>query len=353
MTSEAGAERLVLVTSIPPRFGGSDEARQLARVGLSIADAIASFETNGFRVVSINRQGEAAGIKGYPSVEIVEVPPGGIYPNKYGPNFEQLLAYFGDAPGAIVNADIFMLASDVAAVIETQPDKVLFARRLDVSSSASSVIGTYNRGIDGLFFSAGALAELAADPDVGAFQLGTPYWDVIVPVIASLHREIAFVPAPFLLHEIHPARWNKVEYKALREKAVRAAIAHATRWRDSRPRADEFLRGLEGYIGGAFEPASERKIKDAAVYMNLWLAKIETKPSDTVRVDLNDPVIARFVRQIFSHTAEALTVAKWLDAREDDGELNLFQKARRFVKLALKTRKAQRRAARVRTLFRD
>lgn len=353
MTSDPDGGRLVLVTSIPPRFGGSDEARQLARVGLSIADAVASFEANGFRVVSINRQGEAAGIKGYPSVEIVEVPPGGVYPNKYGPNFEQLLAFFGDAPGAIVNADIFMLASDVAAVIAAQPDKVLLARRLDVSSEASSVIGSYNRGIDGVFFSAGALAEIAADPDVGAFQLGTPYWDALIPVVASMHREVEFVAAPFLLHEIHPARWNKVEYKALREKAVRAAIAHATRWREARPRADEFLKGLDAYLGGPFEPASERKIKDAAVYMNLWLAKIETRPSETVRVDFNDPVIARFVRQIFSHTAEALTIAKWLDAREADGETNLFQKARRFVKMMLKTRKAQRRAAKVRTLFRD
>ncbi|MCX5513625.1 hypothetical protein C3941_14225 [Kaistia algarum] len=347
------SDTIVLVTSIPPRFGGDDEARQLSRVGLTIADAVQSFEANGFRVVSINREGEAAGIKGYPTVEIREVPPGGVYPNKYGPNFEPLFAYFGDAPGAIVNADIFMLRCDAASVILNQPGKVLLARRLDVSSSGSSVIGSYNRGIDGLFFSAGALAELAADPDVCAFQLGTPYWDVLIPVVASLHREVEFVPAPFLLHEIHPARWNKVEYQGLREKAVFAAIAHATRWRASRPRADAFLKGLEGYLGGPFQPASERSIKDAAVYMSLWLTKIETKPSDAVKVDLNDPVIARFVRQIFSHTAEALTIAKWLDAREDDSELPLFQKVRRFVKMMLKTRKTQRRAARVRALFPD
>ena len=345
------SEPLVLVTSIPPRFGGDDEARQLARVGLTIADAVASFEANGFRVVSVNREGEAAGIKGYPSVEIREVPPGGVYPNKYGPNFEQLLATFGDAPGAIVNADICMLRSDVAAVIASRPDTVLFARRLDVASSAASVIGTYNRGIDGVFFSAGALAEVAADPEVGAFQLGTPYWDALIPVIASLHREVEFVAAPFLLHEIHPARWNKEEYQALRERCVRTAIAHASRWRDRRPRADAFLKGLEAFIGGPLEPATERKIKDAAVFMNLWLAKIEATPSRLVAVDFNDPKIAGFIGQIFAHTAEALSVAKWLDAREDDGEVSLFQKVRRFVRLMLRTRKAQRKAARVKKLF--
>lgn len=353
MRDEASDDRVLLVTSIPPRFGGTDEARQLARVGLTMADAVASFAANGFRVVSINRDGEAAGIQGYPAVAIREVPPGGIFPNKYGPNFGQLLATFGAGPGAIVNADIFMLGSDVARVLAERPGTVLFGRRLDVSTSGSSVIGTYNRGIDGLFFSAGAMAEVVSDPEVGAFQIGAPYWDVIIPIAASMHRDIEFIPAPFLLHEVHPARWNKAEYKILREKAVRAAVGHATRWQAERPNAAAFLKGLRSWLGGEPDFSSERSLKSAALYMNLWLGQFETKPSEAVRVDLNDPVIARFVRQIFSHTAEALTVAKWLDARDDDGELNFFQKTRRFVRLTLKSRKAQRRAARVRALFSD
>ena len=353
MPSEADPPQMLLVTSIPPRFGGADEARQLSRVGLTMADAMASFEASGFRVVSVNRAGEAAGIQGFPSVEIREVPPGGLFPNKYGPNFARLFAQFGDAPGAIVNADIVLLPSNVGAVIATRPGTVLFARRLDVSTAASSVIGTYHRGIDGIFFAGGALAEVAADADVGAFQVGAPYWDVIIPVVASLHRPIEFVPAPFLLHEIHPARWNKADYKRLREAAVRTALAHAERWRADRPRADAFLRGLESYVGGKVDFASDRSIKAAAVYMNLWLGQFDSRPSDTVAVDFNAPVAARFVRQIFSHSAEALSVAKWLDARLDEGEPNFFMKLRRVARLMLKTRKAQRRAARVRALFPD
>lgn len=353
MAQEDETGTLLLVTSIPPRFGDADEARQLARVGLTIADAVGSFEASGFRVVSVNREGEAAGIQGFPSVEIREVPPGGLFPNKYGPDFARFFAQFGAAPGAIVNADIYLLPSDVAKVIAGTEGKVLFARRLDVSSSAASVIGTYNRGVDGIFFSAGALAEVMADAEVGAFQVGAPYWDVIIPVVASLHRRIEFIPAPFLLHEIHPARWNKADYKRLREKAVRTAIAHATRWQAERPNAAAFLKGLEAYLGGGVDFSSERSIKSAALYMNLWLGQFELEPSTTVRVDLNAPVVARFVRQIFSHTAEALAIAKWLDAREEDGEIGFLAKIRRFVRMMLKTRKAQRRAARVRALFTD
>lgn len=342
---------LMLCTSIPPRFGGEDEARQLARVGLSIADAVASFEAAGFHVVSVNREGEAAGIRGFPTVEIREVPPGGLFPGKYGPNFGQILAEFGDEPGAVVNADIYMVKSDVASVLRTRPGTVLIARRLDVATAAAGVIGTYNRGIDGIFFSGGALAEIASDPDLGAFQMGAPYWDILLPTAASLHHPVGFIPAPFLLHEIHPARWNSTDYKMLRERAVTVMIAHARRYRAVRPGAAAFLAGLEGFLGGPFEPVTEKKIKDSAVYMNLWLAKIEANASRIVTVDYNDPTINRFIGQLFGHTAEALSIAKWLDAREDDGTQSLFAKIHRFIKLILRTRRAQKKVARVRKLF--
>lgn len=342
---------LLLVTSIPPRFGGEDERRQLSRAGLTIADAVASFEAAGFRVVSVNREGEKAGIHGYPTVEIIEVPPGGLFPNKYGPSFGQILATFGDGPGAVVNADIYMVKSDVAKVLRERPGTVLIARRLDVATQAKGVVGTYNRGIDGIFFSGGALAELAADPDLGAFQMGAPYWDILLPTAASLHHPVAFVPAPFLLHEIHPARWNSADYKMLRERAVNVIVAHARRYKDVRPQAAAFLAGLEGFLGGPFEPLTEKKIKDSAVFMNLWLAKIEQTPSRIVAVDYNDPTINRFISQLFGHTAEALSIANWLDAREDDGKESLFAKIHRFVKLMLRTRRAQKKVARVKKLF--
>lgn len=348
--SETG-DRLMLATSIPPRFGGADEARQLSRTGLTIADAIASFEAAGFDVVSVNRAGEKAGIHGYPSVEIREVPPGGIFPNKYGPNFGQILATFGDAPGAIVNADIYMVNSDVARVLRERPGTVLAARRLDVASAAAGVVGTYSRGIDGIFFSGGALAELAADPEIGAFQIGAPYWDILLPTAASLHHPLAFVPAPFLLHEIHPARWNDADYRLLRERAVKAMIAHARRYQAIRPQAAAFLAGLEDFIGGPFEPASERKIKDSAVFMNLWLAKLDQTPNRIVAVDYNDPTINRFIAQLFGHTAEALSIARWLDARDNEGAPSLLAKLHRFIKLMLRTRRAQKKVARVKKIF--
>ncbi|SHF78472.1 hypothetical protein SAMN02745157_2997 [Kaistia soli DSM 19436] len=346
-----GATEMLLCTSIPPRFGGEDEARQLSRAGLTIADAIASFEAASFRVVSVNRQGEAAGIRGFPTVEIREVPPGGLFPNKYGPNFGQIFEQFSDDPGAIVNADIYMVKSDIASVLATRPGTVLIARRLDVATAATGVVGTYNRGIDGIFFSGGALAELAADPDVGAFQMGAPYWDILLPTVASLHHSVEFVAAPFLLHEVHPARWNSADYKMLRERAVNVMVAHARRYQATRPRAAAFLAGLEAFLGGPFEPLTERKIKDSAVFMNLWLAKIEQSPSRLVAVDYNDPTINRFISQLFSHTAEALSIANWLDAREDDGQQSLFGKVHRFVKLILRTRRAQKKVERVRKVF--
>lgn len=343
--------RPILITSIPPRRGDADEARQMNRAGVSMAGAVASFEANGFRVVSVNREGEAAGISGFPTVEIREVPPGGVYPHKYGPNFGQILAEFGDEAGAIVNADIYMAKSNIAAVVREQAGIVLIARRLDVSASARGVVGTYDRGVDGVFFSAGAMAEVAADPDVGAFQMGAPFWDILLPTVASFHCPLGFIAPPFILHEIHPARFNKEEYKELRLRAVNAVVGHARRYRDSRPRAAAYLQGLEDYLGGPFDPSNYRKVKESARYMGFWLARIEAAPTDLVTVDFNDPAIARFISQLFGHTAEALTVAKWLDDREDQGGQSVVGKIHRFAKLILRTRRAQRRVARIRHFF--
>lgn len=299
-----------IVTSIPPRVFGEDDAKQ------STATVVASFERSGFDVVSLGRPGEPSGSDHFPTVQFREASARGVIPNRYGPSFGDLLAVIGDESiGAVVNADIYLAKSNILDVLSSSSDVVFVARRLDVEHLGGAVVGVYQRGIDGIFFSRNTVSEIRDDAELACFQLGAPYWDVVLPVAASFHHQIRFIPAPFLSHPIHEAKWNEEDYRQLRARAVKAIVNHAEKHRHRSGHADAFLKGVERHLE-AMRPSSPlRREKQIAEYMGYWLGRYEAEVAD-LEMDLSDPVIRASAQRLFAHSAEGLSLARLLDSRE-------------------------------------
>jgi len=329
-----------IVTSIPPGVFGVSEAKQ------NTAAAIASFERSGFRVVSLGRPGEPSGSAHFPTVQFQEASGRGVIPNRYGPSFGDLLGALGDEDvGAVVNADIYMAQSNILDVLDASSDTVLVARRVDVERLGGAVIGVYQRGIDGIFFSRNTASEIRDDAELASFQLGAPYWDVVLPVAASFHHRLRFLPAPFLSHPIHEAKWNEADYRLLRTQAVKAIVNHAERHRHRRANADAFLKGLERYLEAAKPNSPLRREKRIAEYLGHWLGRYEASTVDELEMDLSDPVMRTSAQNLFAYSAEGLSLARLLDTQELSLPLVArvaFRAFRRSFRARKRTRQIQR-----------
>ncbi|MET4632222.1 hypothetical protein [Kaistia defluvii] len=301
----------LLVTSIPPSACKAGVAK------LTTTTAIASFERSGFRVLSLGRPGEKAGLGHFPTVGFREASSPGMFSLRYGPAFGDLLsAIGGEDIGAVVNADIYMVQSNILDVLDTASNTILVARRVDVEHLGGEVIGVYRRGIDGIFFSRNTVSEIREDADLACFQLGAPYWDVVLPVAASFHHRLRFIPAPFLCHPIHEAKWNEADYRLLRTQAVKAIISHAEKYRHRSQNADAFLTGLERRLRVTKPRSALRREKQIAEYMGHWLSQFETPAVPELEVDLSDPVIRSSAQHLFAHSVEGLSLARLLDSPE-------------------------------------
>ena len=329
MRSEA-----LIVTSIPPRVFGASDAKH------STTTAVASFEQSGFRVVSLGRPGEPSGSDHFPTVQFREASARGVIPNRYGPSFGDLLEVVGDqGVGAIVNADIYLAKSNIVDVLKASSDVVFVARRVDVEQLGGTVIGVYQRGIDGIFFSRNTSSEIRDDPELACFQLGAPYWDVVLPTAASFHHQLRFLPAPLLSHPIHEAKWNDEDYRQLRSQAVKAIVNHAERHRHRSGKADAFLKGLERHLDATRPNSPLRREKQIAEYMGYWLGSYEAEGVE-LELDLSDPVMRASAQRLFAYSAEGLSLARLLDTRD----LSLPVVAKLAFRAFRKSFKARRRA---------
>jgi hypothetical protein len=323
-----------IVTSIPPRSIEARDARE------SAATVVAAFERSGFRVVSLGRPGEASGSDHFPTVQFREAPSQGIFPGRYGPSFGDLLEVFREeGVGAVVNADIYLAKSNMLDVLHASPGVVFVARRLDVERLGGAVVGVYPRGIDGMFFSRGTASEIRDDADLACFQLGAPYWDVVLPLAASFHHKLRFLPAPLLSHPVHEAKWNEDDYRVLRARAVEAIVNHAEKFRHRSGNADAFLKGLARHLEVTKPNSPLRREKRTAEYMGYWLGQYETEVAE-LEMDLSDPVIRASAQSLLAHSAEALSLARMLDARE----LSPLALAKHAFRAFRRSFKARRRA---------
>jgi hypothetical protein len=272
--------------------------------GLSLLfNALGSFKANGFDVISVNRPTEIESLKPvFTSTQFVAAEDEGhaIFPKRYGPSIRSVLgACAGYDACAIVNADIFMLGSDITEVMGSNPGIFFAAHRLDVDQIGGDVVGVYRRGVDAVFFDLDRFAALAEDADLGRFQLGAPFWDIVVPILASFHGTLSFIDPPFILHQVHQARWSHADYDLLREAAIRTAVKHAELHSTRSARARVFLQLFDKFVGSNWNVLDRRSIRNAMMIFDLWIAKIEGDSCHRLRVDI-DGALSNFAQQRLS-----------------------------------------------------
>ena len=280
----------MLVTSIPPPhlFDG--------RLESLLPETLRSFDKNGFSTISVNWPAEIDLLEpSFPGIAFVAADRSrAIFPERYGPSIGSVLgACAGHDACAIVNADIYMLESDIVDVVNRNPGTFFVAHRLDVDRIRGDIVGVYRRGTDAVFFNPERFAALAEDPDLGRFQLGAPFWDIVIPIVASFHGVVSFIDPPFILHPVHRARWSHADYDTLREAAIKTVIGHAQLHADRSDQARLFLQLIDRHVGRKRDVLNRRSIRNAKMIFNLWIAKVERANAQAIRVkidgELNHP----------------------------------------------------------------
>jgi hypothetical protein len=209
-----------------------------------------------------------------------------------------------------------MTRSNLRQFLATNPGTILVARRIDISDNGE-IVGLYRRGIDGIFFTPGTIEALRADPMVGQFQLGAPYWDIVLPVIASFHHRLQFVASPLLCHELHPPQWDEADYRRLRTHAVAAVVENAKRHRLASPMANEFLVGLDRHLSARRPRRVVSVEKCTAEYMGLYLSHLERTSSVSLHVNLNDAYLRPGLDRLLAISPNGLELSRLVDSIEE------------------------------------
>lgn len=277
----------VAITSIAP---GNDALRG------AISLAVDSWRANGFAPLSINFDDEVSALaRVYPAMPVKRCSRAeGVFENRYGPSLGALFDNFeADRLVCIINSDIYMMNSNISHIIEGDPQCFIASRRLDISYFGGENLGEYSRGVDAVIFNPSVFSAVLQDERVRSLQLGAPFWDIVLPTIASFHGPVRFVKPPFLLHAIHPASWNAKDYEIIRKVGIKAVLMHARRHAAASLNARKFLYIVERTAGPLERLERPRQYRAIARVVNAWLLKLEaTDPLDP-GADMNDPVFRR------------------------------------------------------------
>lgn len=299
----------VVVTSIPPRAIAAPHGEDAERV----FSALRSFAANGYDIVSVRRQAEPEPCLGELSIRHFAGTDEGFFARRYGPSFRDIFRYARNGPvDAILNSDVFMVPCDAKNVMLTQERTIVAARRIDVDRLGGEFEGTYSQGIDGLFISPDIDLSQFETEHFAAFQLGAPFWDIVIPLVLSFHFNLAFATPPVLLHANHPQHWRQEDYKELRRHAVEITVCYAKRIRNESRRASQFLRGLEVYCPDIGNSLSDKQVKRAATYMAAFLGNIEAKNGADLNADLNHPFMRACVASAFGSERDHVNAARSL-----------------------------------------
>jgi hypothetical protein len=271
-----------MMTSVPPF---SDE-----RLATVVPQVLASFAANGFSPISVNWAHEIAAVENLaPQARVVpaatDVAP--LFAGRYGPTLAALFDAAGDSRTiGICNADVLMLTSDIRHRLEREPGTFFTAHRLDIDTLGGSIVGVYRRGIDAVFFNRDRFKPLFDDSRLLSLQLGAPFWDLALPIVASFHGPVAFIDPPFLVHTLHDAHWNADHVAAGARPALAAIVEHAERCAHRRPRARYFLDLVDKHVGRDIAGLTPHRVNKALAILNMWMAKLERTRATRLNVTM-------------------------------------------------------------------
>ena len=226
---------IVCVTSVPPKI-----RRPLANgndVGLEYLQAcLQTWLKTGAELTTLNRPSEVPRLPPVPA-EISRVrieEDTALYKNCYGPSLGAMAdAGKGNDIVGIFNADTYLFNSAALKnMLQTEAkDTLIFARRIDVETFGGALRNLNKTGVDAIFFDREHFMPMFSDPDVGIFQMGVPWWDVLVPTVASFYGYVACIDEPFVAHMDHLQAWETNEYRRV------GLLARDTMLRQARKRA--------------------------------------------------------------------------------------------------------------------
>ena len=214
---------MLLYTSIPPRFSRkSQDGEENGAEYLSAC--VNSWRENGFEPISINRPDE---VKAIAELGLLEVRAASmaeaIWPNRYGPSLGCLFdALPRDDKIAIINADIFMLRSNLSGLLRKADDRtIVAARRSDVGHLGAPVCETFELGFDLFCFNPADVPKVVSNPSVRRFQMGVPWWDYVFPLSCMSTISLQVLREPTIAHQLHADRWDVASWKELGIEAAR------------------------------------------------------------------------------------------------------------------------------------
>lgn len=192
-------------TSIPPRY--ADPAR------LEYLKACVQSWTNcGFQAFSLNRQEEVETVTQLGLMDVIPVETSEAwYPARYGPCFGNIFDIAGnDEPVAVINADIYMLGGpDLSRTLaDICSGGFTVARRTDIDFLDAQTGKVSYGGIDLVAFVKSSISTTVKDAKIRRFQLGVPWWDYVIPLMASFEGPTFRIDEPFILHKTHEDRWD-------------------------------------------------------------------------------------------------------------------------------------------------
>lgn len=209
-------DSIVCITSVPPKI-----CRPLANgndVGLDYLQAcLQTWLKTGAKMATLNRPSELPCLPPVPA-EVSRVPIEGdtaLYKNRFGPSLGAMAdaGRDNDIVG-IFNADTYLFDSAALKnMLQTEAkDTLIFARRIDVENFGGALRTLNKTGVDAIFFDRERFMPMFSDPDVGTFQMGVPWWDVLVPTVAGFYGHVACIDEPFVAHMDHLQAWESKEY---------------------------------------------------------------------------------------------------------------------------------------------
>jgi hypothetical protein len=283
------AIRTVLaVTSIPPAAAQSTVRR-------SATDTIIeSWAGNGFPAGSVNPSGEIEELKtAFPSVAFhaTRCERARLFSDRYGPCLGDIFDLCRDADiSALINSDIYLMKGGVLREIAANSETFYAARRTDIAHVGGASLGVYRRGVDAVFFDPRRYAALLDDAEIRRLQLGAPFWDIVVPVVASFHGDVRFIRPPIIAHVIHTPQWSQNDYERLRAFAARATLNHALANAESSERATAFARIAHELVAQPRKMSSQREVKSIARLIDAWLRRLESTCEVSISLDEQDQV---------------------------------------------------------------
>ena len=194
------SEHLTIATSIAPH---GIENQQLA---------IASWQKQGFKVVSLNASEEIKQLQVVcPDVEFIPVLRDAR--DKYGKPFvyfDDFLDYFkrtGQKICGIVNSDVHLISDkNLPAFFSSEAQGgLVFGSRVDVDHLENLQGEMYHMGFDFFFFDSALLKIFPKEE----FCIGQPWWDYWLPIVAlGKGSVIKRLMTPIAYHVKHPINWN-------------------------------------------------------------------------------------------------------------------------------------------------